>query len=330
MRLQTFESSLYLLCLTACCLDLLLRGCRKYGCLYSELFGEGVFIYYTRTNGINGNISPRTLTQLELPTDGDWANVDVNNFSVENSFSATSGANAETIAQAYDNFKKTIGTFETLVTCRDYMNKIYSMVDDAYGKPLVSNVLVTDIRNDINRAITICSCDNAGIFYKETPISEKKTVKKLINDAVIEAQKPVFDDVNKKWCLGSVDGFVFSCKSTFIKGDSSKFSLTDDGTVSAKDGYWVITQNGHEFTTSLPSKLNTNIEADITEKVPDIDHFSLVIYPFKSYIQTQNTITEKDRVQKAYNNLRPDVYNPKRYQGPAGCNHQLKRYKSNV
>jgi hypothetical protein len=135
---------------------------------YSELFGDGIFIYYARTNGINGNISPKTLTQLEPPTSGDWSKVAAESFNVENAFAATTGANPETIKQAYNNFKKTIGTFDTLVTCRDYMNKIYQMVDN--GKPLVSNILVTDIRNDINRAVTICSCDDAGIFYKETPI----------------------------------------------------------------------------------------------------------------------------------------------------------------
>ena len=136
---------------------------------YSELFNEGIFIYYTRTNGINGNISARTLTQLELPRSTGWENVSAESFSVENVFSATTGSNIETIKQAYNNFKKTIGTFETLVTCRDYMNKIYLMTND-YNKPLVSNILVTDIRNDLNRAITICSCDDAGIYYKETPL----------------------------------------------------------------------------------------------------------------------------------------------------------------
>jgi hypothetical protein len=136
---------------------------------FSELFNDGIFIYYARTSGVNGNVSPRTLTQFEVPNYDGWENISAESFSAENVFAATSGANIETIRQAYSNFKKTIGTFETLVTCRDYMNKIYSMTND-YGKPLVSNILVTDIRNDLNRAITICSCDDAGIFYKETAL----------------------------------------------------------------------------------------------------------------------------------------------------------------
>lgn len=137
---------------------------------YSELFNEGLFIYYTRTRGINGNVSAGTLTQIELPKTGNWTKVAAESFSVTNNFAATTGSNVETIKQAYNNFKKTIGTFETLVTCRDYMNKIYLMTDDQTNKPLVSNILVTDIRSDLNRAVTICSCDDTGIFYKETPI----------------------------------------------------------------------------------------------------------------------------------------------------------------
>ena len=136
-----------------------------------ELFEDGLFIYYTRTSGAAGNVSTRTLTKLEFPSSEGWSNVSAESISVENVFAATNGANIETIKQAYNNFKKTIGTFETLVTCRDYMNKIYTMTN-SLDRPIVSNVLVTDIRNDLNRAVTICSCDRAGIFYRETPILE--------------------------------------------------------------------------------------------------------------------------------------------------------------
>jgi hypothetical protein len=50
------------------------------------------------------------------------------------------------------------------------MNKIYSLMD-ASNSPYVSNILVTDIRNDINSAVTLCSCNEFGILYKETPLT---------------------------------------------------------------------------------------------------------------------------------------------------------------
>ena len=189
---------------------------------YSKLFSDGLFIYYARTSGINGNISAGTLTQLELPTGGSWSNISADSFTVENTFAATSGANAETIKQAYNNFKKTIGTFETLVTCRDYMNKIYSFMED--GKPIVSNVLVTDIRNDINRAVTICSCDDAGIFYKETPVTETvvRKLKKAGSNESVEVE-------DTKARIGHFDIVLYPYKSyNQVKTGTSNISAAYD------------------------------------------------------------------------------------------------------
>lgn len=191
---------------------------------YTALINDGLFIYYARTSGAQGNVSPRTLTQLETPNAQDWDKVSTESFNVENIFAANTGANIETIQQAYTNFKKTIGTFETLVTCRDYMNKIYTMTDDETGRPLVSNALVTDIRTDLNRAITICSCDDAGIFYKETPMT--KTVTKTLK----------------------------------VSGSTSDYVTVED-----------------------------------TE--PLINHFDLVLYPFKAYSQIKGNVKD---IQEVY------------------------------
>lgn len=192
---------------------------------WSSIINNGLFIYYTRTSGANGNISARVLTQFELPNTDEWHNVSAESFSIENAFSATTGADIETINQAYNNFKKTVGTFETLVTCRDYMNKIYSMTDDYSGKALVSNALVTDIRSDLNRALVICSCDDAGIFYKETPLT--KTVTKQLR----------------------------------LKGSTE------------------------------------TVEVDDQE--PLINHFDLVLYPYKSYSQIRNNVKDVQEVYDA-------------------------------
>lgn len=198
---------------------------------YSELFNEGIFLYYTRTSGASGNVSAKTLTKFELPNGEGWDKVSAESFSAENPVAANSGSNIETIKQAYNNFKKTIGTFETLVTCRDYMNKIYSMLN-AVGKPLVSNVLVTDIRNDLNRAVTICSCDGAGIFYKETPI-----VTDIVDGALVygETKTEVTESEFKKAREYSNNDYaqVGETKYTTYKVDESQ--TTDTGFVRTED-----------------------------------------------------------------------------------------------
>lgn len=266
---------------------------------YSNLFNEGLFIYYTRTRGINGNISAHTLTQLELPSLSGWDEVTAENFSVDNVTAATTGANVETIKQAYNNFKKTIGTFDTLVTCRDYMNKIYNMVDE-YGNPEVSNILVTDIRNDINRAITICSCDDFGILYKEKSLFSPEDV--ILEETETESTeniytKPYFVLTNSEkgtgsWYLGNDQGIRFSSKLELIQANSSSFDLTKNGVVKAGDTYWEIQQNAQTFITKLPCRRegDTIITKTVTKPTPKIDHFDLVFYPFKSYKQIKSSI----------------------------------------
>ena len=141
----------------------------------STIIEDGLRIKYIRTNGGNGNISANTLAKLSTPLS--WTQLsteqkqaayyDVENFTVTNIRAATNGTNKEGINSAYNNFKKTIGTFDTLVTCRDYMNKIYQLVSTLDNTtPLVSNVIVSDIRSDINRAITLGTFTNRGIEYK--------------------------------------------------------------------------------------------------------------------------------------------------------------------
>ena len=135
-----------------------------------SIIGNGLFIYFVRTSGLSGNISARTLEAIEIPTGDTWSKYSAEQFEVVNVDAATNGANIESISAAYSNFRKTVGTFDTLVTCRDYMNKIYTLMD-ANNYPLVSNILVTDIRNDINDAMTLCSCNEYGILYKEEPLT---------------------------------------------------------------------------------------------------------------------------------------------------------------
>lgn len=127
---------------------------------------DGLLIYYVRTNGINGNVSYRQLNKFQNIDDIDNASsVDIadEDIAVSNKAAATNGRNRETLDDAYTGYKKTIGTFDTLVTCRDYMNKIYMMTETgASSQPLVSNINVTDVRNDINRSYQIATFNSQG------------------------------------------------------------------------------------------------------------------------------------------------------------------------
>ena len=130
----------------------------------ASLIGDGLSIRYVVTDGVSGAVSAGMLTRLSSPkeasvgertysfvTDPDEASSDSPvNLVVNNPSASTSGANPETIDEAYNSFKRRIGTFDTLVTCRDYANFIYNM--ELSGQPVVSNVQVSDRRDDINRS----------------------------------------------------------------------------------------------------------------------------------------------------------------------------------
>ena len=59
-----------------------------------------------------------------------------------NASASKGGSDPQTISDAYKSYKRTAGTFKTLVTLRDYMNAIYN-----YSK--ISNDIVTDRTNDV-------------------------------------------------------------------------------------------------------------------------------------------------------------------------------------
>lgn len=143
----------------------------------SSIIEDGLEIYYTRTSGVNGNISARELSAfVTVPTElSDNLDGDTESYTIVNPSASTNGANLESIPEAYNNYKKTVGTFDTLINCRDYMNKIYQLKDDS-NINLVSNCLVSDINNDINHSIKLCTYNDYGIYYKNIQTTEDSPV----------------------------------------------------------------------------------------------------------------------------------------------------------
>lgn len=134
----------------------------------SNIIGSGLTIKYLVCDGKDGNLSAKTLTKVikssEFDPEGisDSIGFNFDDIVVTNPSAALNGQNPETIDEAYQGFKKTIGTFDTLVTCRDYANAIYNMLNDATEKNLVSNVQVADRRTDINYGCNVVTYSDYG------------------------------------------------------------------------------------------------------------------------------------------------------------------------
>lgn len=150
----------------------------------NQLIENGLEIKYVRTMGANGNVSAHDLVKLSSATsialDGKEETIDLideNGGSIliiNNESASSNGEDKETLNSAYNSFKKTVGTFETLVTCRDYANYIYNLIDkNDNTTPIVSNIQVSDIRDDIECSKTILTYSDYGVKYETSAINNK-------------------------------------------------------------------------------------------------------------------------------------------------------------
>lgn len=169
----------------------------------ASLMGDGLQINYIRTRGTNGNIKAFALSQLnsklKLSKDGEIKDLEEENsyINIINNYAAVNGSDLETLDDAYNNFKKTIGTFDTLVTCRDYANAIYQLLDNN-SNPVVSNVQTSDIRDDLNKSYAIATFNAYGTSFKN--YAKKVDGKDAIQpfDLYIYAFKPITGAYNEK------------------------------------------------------------------------------------------------------------------------------------
>lgn len=132
----------------------------------STLAQDGFRIRYIISNGLDGNIKANTLTDfLTDIVDGDTV---LNEYiQIYQAYPIINGANPESLKDAYNNYRKTIGTFNTLITRKDFENFIIRLNE-------VANCIVSDRTCDINNSIYI---------QKWTP---DYLIKDLLNKNLIE------------------------------------------------------------------------------------------------------------------------------------------------
>lgn len=176
----------------------------------SNLIGDGLIVQYISTSGEAGNVSAGTLTKIISPTDltindestNKSIHVFSSNFEINNLSSISNGKNPETIDEMYQSFRKTVGTFETLISCLDYSNYIYNMEDGA-GNPMVSNVYVTDRRTDYNNACNVVTFDNDGVYFKNISLKPSR-----LNFAGIVDEIPDSSNVGDLYAMNTIDGDI--------------------------------------------------------------------------------------------------------------------------
>lgn len=122
---------------------------------YAELIGAGIEITYMVIDPEFADIPTQTLDRFLVtvnPVEDVNTYLSFENVKIENIYASSGHKNKETIDEAYTNYKRTVGTFRTLITLRDYLNFILTE-----GEELCSNGFVTDRTNDPQLSYQIMS-----------------------------------------------------------------------------------------------------------------------------------------------------------------------------
>lgn len=147
----------------------------------SNLMKDGIVIKYIQSDGASGNIFANKLSTLYSDTTIEGGGQEIvlkgSDIKYKNISSISNGRDPETIDDAYVNYKRTVGTFDTLVTLRDYLNFI---LEDS--RELVSNGFITDRTCDFQDSYSI-------VTFEDSTTKIKNENKKVISSEGSESLK---------------------------------------------------------------------------------------------------------------------------------------------
>ena len=155
----------------------------------SDLIGKGFEVYYLTTLGSYGDIKANELTKFTTVSitspelSESLSSLDDTVFSLSNTLSV-SGEDKETINEVYNNYKRTVNTFNTLVSCKDYSNYLNRYVSDDDSSKLVSNCQVTDIRIDPQYSQEIFTRDSNGNSFYDIVVKDTTPLADYYNIAI--------------------------------------------------------------------------------------------------------------------------------------------------
>lgn len=120
------------------------------------LIQNGLNIKYLLCDGTNGNIAAKELTRFYEETsvaiqnspDNESVILNADTVEIYNPSASVDGSNPQSIRDAFKSWKKVSGTYDTLITLRDYINAVYNT-------GIVSNDVVSDRLTDIQSSYKI-------------------------------------------------------------------------------------------------------------------------------------------------------------------------------
>lgn len=157
---------------------------------YAELFGSGIEITYMIIDESYENLPSQQLTQFLSPvrvvlSETDYIELDSGNTKINNFTASYGHKNKETINEAYINYRRTVGTFKTLITLRDYLNFIRDREAE-----ICSNAFVCDRTNDVQSTYKIMSRQNDldTLIVKVEQIVDRTSIESAFDYRFIKTQ----------------------------------------------------------------------------------------------------------------------------------------------
>lgn len=275
-----------------------------------NLIGTGLVIKYIVTNGASGNIISRTLDRFHedvtVTVNGESVPLNDEVVIVTNPSAAKKGYDPEDIDSAYKNYRKVAGTFDTLVTVRDYMNAVYN-------SGFVSNAIVCDRLNDVQSSYIVTVDDDinncevikfsshqgadyigfskVSLAYDSKPNWEANKFFKYENGVFSVASQ---SEYNSSWqdCYYKVDEIkddlgAFDLRMYLLHSPGNVSSLEDyDSTFEVEDDEGVINQ--------IKSYIEDekSIQHDFKDIIPDVPFMFKNKYPLDIRIIPHYKLTD--------------------------------------
>ena len=289
----------------------------------SDLIGEGIFVKYIQTNGKLGNVAANRLTAFCSNIEDDTyksiykipKRTISNDIKLWNVSSIANGDDPETIDDAYVGYQKHVGTFDTLVTLRDYLNYIVS--EDFM---LVSNGVIADRTNDIQSSYKVVTNEDGNTKIETVVASQTETRRYLSNDADIENinSDSVVEETVEVPEMSAYDLKTYLLEYSDISKFSSNTSYNDQKRTMEKDYNksfnLKLDDNDTPLATSVILQTYFNeaksISHDFIDKLPNRPLFyknkfklDLTIIPNMVVTQSQADEIERNVYEALYRNL---------------------------
>lgn len=240
------------------------------------LFKNGINITYLRTDGQSGNIAASVLNDFYYsfaPIEDTSVTINSDNVKVMNIYSAVDGKDPESIEDGYKNYKRVVGTFDTLVTLRDYLNYVLT-------SQLVSNGFVCDRTNDLQDTYNIVTLNDSII--SSVHVIENDALPGYLHNDVFYAGKTgsiyyneyTEAEIGTSYCYDLDTGKVYNLVNS---------SFDEVGTFPTFDAFSlklyllqympaVTTAAGHQLTFNMLSNTQQDTVKDYLQDVKSLQH----------------------------------------------------------